>query len=215
MNRPTEFSDLESLVLIKFIQEKDKNAELAFIEFCLRFEEPLKILVERSAKGFGLSREDVIQILEKTFSRFLKYPKFDPNKVKVSKIDNGIILYLARIAKRTLIDEIKLKNGAFVSPYTGVEQIVFDFPKNIDKQLLNSENFKIISDVLSRFSWKHKIIYLTYASYEEKGFNLPRKLLKELRTTLALDQDTIRYYKFEVFQKIAEYREIWQKRRGT
>ena len=113
---------------------------------------------------------------------------------------------MARIARRTLIDEIKLKNGAFVSPYTGEEQIIYDFPKNIDKHLLESEDFRIISDVLSRFSWKHKIIYLTYSAYEEAGFNLPRRLLIELRTTLALDQNTIRYYKFEVLQKIAEYK---------
>lgn len=214
MNFSRELSEIETLELIKFIQEKNKYAESAFIEFCFRFEEPLKKIVERSAKGFGLSREDAIQILEKTFLRFWKYPKFDPLKVKVSHIDNGIILYLARIASRTLIDEIKLKNGAFITPYTGDEQIIYDFPKNIDSRLLDSDDFQILSSVLSRFSWKHKIIYLTYSTYEEAGFNLPRKLLAELRKTLALDQDTIRYYKYEVLQKIAEYKELWQKRRN-
>lgn len=208
-------SSLELIREIKLNKDptKRKNAEAAFNIFCFRFEEPLKKIIERSCRGYGLSSEDAIEILELTFKRFWLYPKFDADKVRSSDLEKGIILYLARIAQRGLIDVIKLKNGSTYSPYDGDEHIVYDFPKISNPKLVNDENYLIINEVLNHLSWKHKVIYLTYSSFEHKGFKLPRKLLADLRATLQLSQNTIRSYRFEVVEKIEEYKNLWQKRK--
>jgi len=208
-------SSLELIREIKLNKDptKRKNSETAFNTFCYRFEEPLKRIIERTCRSYGLSSEDAIEILELTFKRFWVYPKFDANKVRSSDPEKGIVLYLARIAQRGLIDVIKLKNGSKYSPYDGDEHIVYDFPKISNPKLVNDENYLIINEVLNHLSWKHKVIYLTYSSYEHKGFKLPRKLLADLRATLQLSQNTIRSYRFEVAEKIKEYKNLWQKKK--
>jgi len=207
-----EKSSLELIQEIKLNRDpaNRKNAETAFNTFCFRFEEPLKKIVERSCRGYGLTSNDAIEVLELTFKRFWQYPKFEAHKIKSSDTEKGIILYLARIAQRALIDLIKLKSGSKYSPYDGDEQIVHEFPKISNPKLINDENYLIINEVLNNLSWKHKVIYLTYSSYEHKGFKLPRKLLADLRTDLQLSQSTIRSYRFEVVKKIEEYRNLWR-----
>ena len=210
-----KMSSLELIQEIKLNRDPSnrKNAENAFNTFCFRFEEPLKKIIERSCRGYGLSSNDAIEVLELTFKRFWQYPKFDAHKIRSSDPEKGIILYLARIAQRALIDVLKLKNGCKYSPYDGEEHIVYDFPKISNPKLVNDENYLIINEVFSHLSWKHKVIYLTYSSYEHNGFKLPRKLLADLRATLKLSQNTIRSYRFEVAEKIEEYKNLWQKKK--
>lgn len=209
MERHPEFTNIEALRLIIIIQEKNEDAAPAFIEFCRRFDQPLIKLVERSARGFGLSKEEAVQILNSTFERFWKYPNFDLNKMNASSVEKGVVLYLVTIARRLILDQLKLQKGEFLTPYDGSEQIIYDFPKEMNPSQLESEKFRIISKVLSGFSRKHKVIYLTYEAYAEEGFNLPRKLLQELREELDISQNTIRSYRNEILNKIKEYTELW------
>jgi len=70
-------------------------AVAAFNAFCFRFEEPLKKIIEKTCRSFGLTKEDAIEILDLTFRRFWQYPKYDAKKSCVSNIDKGIIIYLS------------------------------------------------------------------------------------------------------------------------
>jgi len=212
----TSFQEKPSLELIRDIQlnrdpNKQKISEAAFHAFCFRFEEPLKKIIERTCKNFGLSTEDAIEILDLTFKRFWQYPKFDPQKNSASNIDKGIIIYVSRIAQRTFIDVIKKRNGATESPFNGEEQIIYGFPEITNPTLLNDEKYAIIREILDKLSWKHKVIYLTYTAYEHDGYKLPRKLLSDLRDELGISQNTIRSYRFEVIRKIEEYTKLWQR----
>ena len=210
MERHAEFANIESLRLIEIIQEKNDAAEPAFIEFCRRFDQPLIKLVERSARGFSLSKEEAVQILDSTFERFWKYPNFDPSKMNASTVEKGIVLYLVGIAKKLILDLLKLQKGESATPYDGTERIIYDFPEDMDPTHINSEKYRIISKVLADFSRKHRIVYLTYEAYAHKGYNLPRKLLQELRDELEIEQSTVRSYRHEVLNKIKEYTELWK-----
>lgn len=210
MERHSDFINISSVRLIEIIQKRNDDAEPAFIEFCRRFDQPLIKIVERSAKGFGLSKEEAIQILDKTFERFWKYPNFDSHKMNVSTVEKGIVLYLVGIAKKLIYDQLKLQKGELATPYDGTEKIVYDFPKDMDIKHVNSEKYRIISQVLASFSRKHRIVYLTYEAYSHEGYNLPRKLLQELRDELEIEQNTIRSYRHEVLNKIKEYTELWK-----
>ena len=175
----------------------------------------IKKIIERSSLSYGLSPEDAIEILDTTFTRFWQYPNFDAQKARTTDIEKSIVLYLAKIAQRTLIDVFKKKSGGKISPYNGEEQIIYDFPKISDPKLINDKNFQILKEVLSLFSDKHKAIYLTYATYEQNGYKLPRKLLAELRETFNISQNTIRSYRHEVIERIKEHKELWMKLLST
>ena len=71
-----------SLDLIQDIQlnkdlKKQEIAVAAFHAFCFRFEEPLKKIIEKTCRSFGLTKEDAIEILDLTFRRFWQYPKYN------------------------------------------------------------------------------------------------------------------------------------------
>lgn len=56
-----------------------------------------------------------------------------------------------------------------------------------------------------------RTVYLTYKQYEKLGFNLPKKLLEELREHLGgISQTTIRTYKKEAFDKIKSFTDIME-----
>lgn len=85
----------------------------------------------------------------------------------------------------------------------------------------NHENYEIefqssnirlraIKSALETLSEKHKIIYLTYSSYEYPDKKLPRPLLNKMREELGINQATIRSYKKDVFDKVKEYINIYE-----
>lgn len=152
-------------------------------------------------------------ISRSTFERFLKYPKFNFAKSRSKDFDTGVRLYLYGIAQRLLLNLAKEEDQ--FSPYSGDEGIVYelipveDLPVKAEQRKEVVARYELIKKALDRLGPKHKIIYLTYQRYQEKGFKLPRHLTEKLRTELELTQATIQFYKKEAYDKIQEYLEIY------
>ena len=67
----------------------------------------------------------------------------------------------------------------------------------------------IILKAIESLTPSQRTVYLTYSQYEKLGFNLPKKLLQELRQQLGdISQTTIRTYKKEAFDKIKSFTEV-------
>lgn len=214
-----EWRDYEKTVTIELIElikmkgdpKHLETAKAAFHAFYFRFLKSVAKKAEIVSKNNGHDREFAVEITEKTFEKFWKYPAFKLEKMNASTPEKGVELYLSRIAQNCFYDLINKKNGINVSPYNGHEEIVYEVPTPNEFVNISNERFQILNKVLSTFSWKHRIIYLTYLQHEVNGHKLPRKLLIELRKKLDVTQDTIRFYRHEVLTKISEYTEIWRK----
>lgn len=211
------YEKTSTIELIEHIKMKDKpghleNANAAYYAFCFRFEEEIKKKAEIICKNNGFEKEFAIEVIQRTFKRFWKYPKFDPEKCKTSTIEKGVVLYLNRIAQNSFTDLVLEHKGINISPYDGSEDIVTEIPIPSNIAIVNNENYQIIKAVLDTFSEKHKIVYLTYLKHEINGHKLPRKLLTELREKLGISQETIRSYKNEVVNKLNEYKKIWHRK---
>ncbi len=211
--------------LIEYIQwrgqpEYKTLSEDAFIAFCFRFRDDVQKKCRVICRNRGLDNTVADEIAEKTFARFLKYPKYSAAKCKSGDTDTCVKLYLYKFASRVLSDYIKSETDG-PNPFTGEEEIIDDFPDieampvPPEKKALLEKHYGIIKAALERLSDKHKIIYLTYKQYEDElneGFYLPRPFLKRLQDRLGLSQASIRVYKKEAFDKIEEYLNIYGKR---
>ena len=212
-----DYEHTPTIGLIELIKMKGNpnhldTATAAFNAFCFRFQQSIAKKAEYISKNNGYDKEFAIEIIERTFQKFWKYPEFKLQKMKASTPDRGVELYLLRIAQNCFYDLVNERNGINVSPYDGQEEIIYEIPKHDALLDVNNEKFMILKKVLDSFCWKHIAIYLTYLQYEMKGHKMPRKLLSELRDKLNLTQDTIRNYRFEVISKINEYTELWQQK---
>ncbi len=208
--------------LLQYINWKNdpdykQAAQQAFIVLCYRFREPVAKKCEIIAKQKGLSSSDAIEIAENTFKRLYKYSNnFDSERHK--DCDKGLKYYLFTIAQNECTKLYCKRNGIGVSPYTGDEQIITEFPEINDNIGLNSitrnqleKERKIIQLALERHTWKHQVIYLTYKFHQIDGHKMPRKLLQELRDMLGLGQNTINAYKKEINDTIDDYLKIYGK----
>ena len=207
--------------LVEFIRwgkqpEHKKLGEDAFIAFCFRFRERIQRTCRIIAEKAGYDDTVGDNIAETVFAKFFKYPNYNPLKCKSGDIDKCVELYLYKFAQRGLSDY----NTGLKSPFSGDEEIVFDFPDiedysdvPIEKKAELEKKYEIIKNALERLSNKHKIIYLTYKQYDEElkdGMHyLPRALQEQLQNHLVLSQASIRKYKKEALDKINEYIEIY------
>jgi hypothetical protein len=204
--------------LIEYIRwyqdpELKDSAEDAFRAFCFRFQLDLAKKCVPICANLGFGKDIAYDLAERTFERFLKYPKFDPEKSRSDDYDTGVRLYLYGIAQRLLFNLYNEQDK--FSPYSGDEGIIYELPP-LDSLSVKAEQrkeltgrYELIKKALERLGPKHKIIYLTYQRYQEKGFKLPRQLTEKLRTELELTQATIQFYKKEAYDKIQEYLEIY------
>ncbi|WP_116109409.1 MULTISPECIES: RNA polymerase subunit sigma [unclassified Lewinella] len=205
--------DLVELISWKADDDYAVEAEKAFREFYFRFCQDVAQKCEIICTNWGYDVSTAVQLTERTFGRFWKYPNFTKDKAKSSNIDKAVLLYLLGIAKKELL-KIR-QDETSENPYTGEERIIKTFPNvdsyntPIETKMILKKKYKIIQNALARLSEKHKIVYLTYKAYEKDGYNLPGKLLKELRSELNLSQSTIRFYKMEAYKKVDEYLEIY------
>ncbi|WP_028298598.1 RNA polymerase sigma factor [Olivibacter sitiensis] len=218
-----EWKELESETtetLIQYIQwrsdpELKDAADAAFHAFCFRFQKDVAHKCLVICRNRGYDKEIAYELAQRTFERFLKYPNFDFSKSRAKDFDNGVKLYLYRFAFNLLNDMHHEQNNPNPNPYTGEEDLVYDIPDIPDsnykpEQLrILKEKRELIQKALERLGPKHKIIYLTYQQFAEKGFKLPRHLTEKLRMQLGLTQATIQFYKKEAFDRIAEYLEIY------
>jgi DNA-directed RNA polymerase specialized sigma24 family protein len=210
--------------LLEFIKMKDdtslnKQAEDAFRVFTYRHQLELMKKLIPICKGWGYDEQVASELAYQTFERVWKYPKYDSSKASQISVETKVLFYLFGIAKRLLV-EYKRRNEGEMSPFTGEEQIIYNYP-NIDKLDVPIKKkdeleryYSIIKEALDNLSLKHRIIYLTYKQYEsdtKNGFKLPRNLLTNLRKELNLTQNTIRSYKNEAFKEIKRKLESYEK----
>lgn len=180
----------------------------AFQVFCFRFQTQLIKKLIPVCNRWEKDKDFAIELAYKIFDRFRQYPKsFDKVKCK-KEIDTCVVLYLLSFAQYLLCDFKRDEEKQINSPYNGDEEIIREFPV-INEEDYNLERLRdikrihnIIDKALSRFSPKHKVIYLTYKAYEKDGFKLPRSLLKSMRDELDLTQSTMRVYKKEAFEQV-------------
>jgi len=206
--------------LIEYIQWRDQLdyqqvAEDAFRALAFRFSKEVtrKCRIISGNWGYDSIAGDIIA--ERTFARFWKYPKtFTSSKCK-KEIDNCFKFYLFAIAQTQLVDYRKEVLGLDQSPYSGEEQIIYEFP-NLEALNIPSEARRdlkkkedIIKKAFERLSAKHRIIYLTYKAHEITGHKMPRTLLKTLRDELELTQSSVQVYKKEAYDKVDEYLSIY------
>ncbi|MCC8423566.1 RNA polymerase sigma factor [Mucilaginibacter sp. UR6-11] len=204
--------------LIEYIRwysdpELKDTAEDAFRAFCFRFQLDLAKKCEVICYNLGHGKDIAHDLAQRTFERFLKYPKFDFTKSRSKDFDTGVRLYLYGIAQRLLLN-LYSEQDKF-SPYSGDEGIVYELlpldslPVKAEQRKEVTARYELIKKALDRLGPKHKVIYLTYQRYQEKGFKLPRPLTEKLRTELELTQATIQFYKKEAYDKVQEYLEIY------
>jgi DNA-directed RNA polymerase specialized sigma24 family protein len=212
-------SEESTEALIAYMQWRNEagyedSAINAFRSFFFRFQEELIKKTRVVARKWGYDNEVADIIAERAFDRFWRYPNFDIAKSKVKNYDKAVLIYLFAIAAHLLADYRKEQNGD-ISPFTGNEIVIREFPDIENSQLPNErkailkERSEIIEKALARLTPKHKIIYLTYKQYEHDGNKLPRKLLESLRQELNLTQSSIQVYKKEAFDKVNEYLNIY------
>jgi DNA-directed RNA polymerase specialized sigma24 family protein len=208
--------------LIEYIRWKDQPdyteiAKESFRVFTFRFQLYLLKKLIPICKNWGYDEQIASEIAYKTFERVWKYPTFDKNESTQQDYDKAVCYYLYRIAERLLADYKKIEEGE-VSPFSGDEEIVYDFPDienmhiSMERKAILLERYEHINKALSRLSSKHKIIFLTYKQYESEvkdGHKLPRKLLKKLRDELDLTQSTIRVYKKEASNEVETYLKVY------
>ena len=108
----------------------------AFKAFCFRFQKDITHKCRVIATNWGYDNHVGDIIAERTFSRYWKYGKFDKTKSNVADTDTAVKLYLYKIANESC--RITKELTADLSPYTGDEEIVTEFP-NIDMSKVSVE----------------------------------------------------------------------------
>lgn len=200
--------------LLEYIRWKEdvgyvEIAKEAFRVFTYRYQIDLQKKLIPICKNWGYDRQVATEIAYSTFERVWKYPTYSKEKSKQTDFEKGLMFYLYGIARRLLADYKKFENGDG-NPFTGDEEIVWDFPEDANKErkAILADRQEHIKNLLGRLSPKHRVIYLTYKQYESEtkgGRKLPRELLKKLRTELDLAQSTVRSYKNEAFNEVEIY----------
>jgi len=217
-----EFEHETTEDLVEYIRwrknpEDVEVAEDAFRAFCFRFQKDVTHKCRVIATHWGYDNHVGDIVAERTFARYWRYGKFDKSKSKVADTDTAVKLYLYKIAKREL-SKYKTEQSADLNPYTGDEEIVYEFPNidaakgSVEKRAELKRIQEIIENALARLTPKHKIIYLTYKTYQQEGHNLPRGLLKQLRDELELAQTSIQVYKKEAYDTVDEYLKLYGSR---
>lgn len=200
----SRFKDTETEILIEYFQNEDMDDSIrndSFLALCLRFRADLIKKSEVICSRRGHDPEVAYQIVENTLIRYGKSRNFKTELGNQLSIDDCFRVYLYRIANNELCryykNEEKRKRGQL---YDGSETIITVLPVDIKK--LDPVD-QIIHEHLMALSYSHRVIYLTYKTYEREGVNLPRKLQKELREHLGgISQATIRAYKKEAIDLI-------------
>lgn len=208
------FKLLPSDELIEYISFKDEfpeEAELAFTEFCDRFQVDVLQKAEIYSNKYGHSEVIALDIANCTFAKVWKYHSFDKKKTKVKNIDTAIKLWLYPIVFNELM-KYGIKNTC-VEPdkedldiVENVDELInFTVGGDIEKNRDLKVHLEILEKAMLGLSDKHKIIYLTYKAYENNYKNLPRSVSKKLKEKLNLAASSIRVYKKEANLHVKNY----------
>jgi len=203
----------ELLDYISFKSEYPKEAELAFAEFCRRFEQDVLQKAEVYCSKFGYNEIIALDVAYCTFARVWKYPTFDMKKLKSKTIDRGILLWLypimyTQILKfehaSTCADPNEEEALEIITNLDGLAEKLCDSDDIEDKKILRKK-LQIMDGAFLGLTEKHKIIYLTYKAYERVGKTIPRAISKKLQETLELVPVTIRIYKRDANLHVENY----------
>lgn len=208
-DEPTE--DLIEYMKCKVDVSYVELAKAAYVAFNFRFRSDVEDKARKIGKYWGFDRETCDQEVENAFKRFFQYPfKFTKAKCKTSLIDDCVKFYLYSVVQNRFKDYYNELFQENPSPYDGMEQVVVEFPEleslELDSKI--EDEYKSLhqkmATLLNNLTFNERVIYLTYKTYEKKGFKLPRKLLNELRQVTGLKQSSIRVYKMQALEKMNE-----------
>jgi len=218
MAEKIDFENMNGVDLLGYISFKNEfpdEAKMAFIIFCYRYQQDLLKKSEIFCSKFGHNEVKALLAVECTFEKVWKNAgTFDMKKAKTKNVDNAILLWMYPI----LYTQIILFRNRDTCAQPSEEEdlsIIYDIDGMIQYRIGEDlENKKELRAALEKInsaflglSEKHKIIYLTYKTYEEKGKNLPRSVSKKLKEQLDLTQNSIRVYKMEAYQHVFNYLE--------
>lgn len=188
-------------------QSTESQKENAFHAICYRFKDDVLKRSEIVCKRFGHDITVAEQITTATFTSYAKKGNFLIQKATQQDVDEAFKGYLFRIAKNELTNYYREQQRKKDYPYDGTEHIITELPI-LEGMKLSLEQ-SIIIKAIESLTPSQRTVYLTYSQYEKLGFNLPKKLLQELRKQLGdISQTTIRTYKKEAFDKVKSYTEV-------
>ncbi|PKP08610.1 MAG: RNA polymerase subunit sigma [Bacteroidetes bacterium HGW-Bacteroidetes-4] len=193
-----------SLDLLEYIRWKDeypKEAQAAFSEFCLRFDQTVLKTAEINCKKWNLSATVALDIVNCTFARVWKYTSYNHEKSKTENIDNGIKRWLSKIVFTQLTNYSN--RGTCFEPDKETDlSLIYTLDDFVEKSTVDTlkrkelkEQLSVLDDVINSLGEKHRIIYLTYKLYTHEGNNIPRDVSKKLQIELGLVPGSIRKYK--------------------
>ncbi|MEK6511847.1 RNA polymerase subunit sigma [Myroides odoratimimus] len=201
----------ELIEYISFKSEFPKQAQLAFVEFCSRFEKGVLQKAEIYSNKYGYSEVIALDVANCTFAKVWKYHSFDKKKRKAKNIDAAIKIWLNAIAYNELMkfgikdtcSEPEIDDLDIVEDIEGLINITVG--DDVEKKRNLKVHLEILDKAMLGLSEKHKIIYLTYKAYENSHKNIPRSVSKRLQIKLNLVANSIRVYKKEANTHINNY----------
>lgn len=217
-NQDIDFEKMSSVELLEYISFKEEfltEAQLAFVQFCYRFEKDLKRKSEIYCNKYGYSEVVALEIANCTFARVWKYPTFDKEKSKTKDLDKGILIWMYRILYTQIIKYGEQNSCAEpseeedLSIVTNAEELLKRFDTlELETKRVVVEKLRTIERALTRLSEKHRIIYFTYRAYKKEGKNVPRPITKLLREKLSLTQKSVNTYYGDAQRHVTNYLNI-------
>lgn len=200
--------DTERLTEIYQNKNNSKSQrENAFHALCHRFKNDVLNKCEIICKRFGHDVTVAEQIATATFIAYARKGDFQISKTHRDNVDLAFKVYLYKISRTELTNYYREQQRRNNNPYTGEERIITELPP-LPGVKLNLKQAILIKAIES-LTPAQRTIYLTYKQHEKLGFNLPKKLLEELREYLGgISQTTIRTYKKEAVDKIENYTKV-------
>lgn len=203
-----------SLDLLEYIRWKDEypeEAQAAFSEFCLRYDQAVLKAAEIYCRKWNLSSTVALDIVECTFARVWKYTSYDHTKSKTDNINNGIKRWLSKIAFTQLTNYTD--RGTCYEPDKETDlSLIYTLDDFVEKSTVDNltrkelkEKLSIIEEFINGQEEKHRIIYLTYKLYTHKGNNIPRSVSKKLQDELGLVPGSIRKYKEQANKQVDNF----------
>jgi len=215
-DKSIDFENMSGAELLEFIfcfkEEYPEQSERAFAIFCYKYERDLLQKAEIYCSKFGYNETVALMVAECTFARVWKYPTFDIKKVKTKNIDTAIYQWLYPILYTQIVLLGKQDTCAEpteeedLSIISNIDELIsHTVGDNVEKTKELKTKLNIIDSALLGLSEKHRIVWLTYKAYEQRGKNIPRSVSNKLQEQLDLTQNSIRVYKMQANQHINDY----------
>ena len=217
MSEKIDFKNMVGSELLEYISFKDEfpnEAQLAFSVFCDRYQRDILEKSEIQCSKFEYNEVVALLAANCTFDKvWQKAHTFDMNKASTKRVDKAILLWMYRILytqillfknQDTCAQPTKEEDLSLIEDLDGLVN-VFE-PENLEKKKELKEKCHFLENVLQGLSLKHRIIYFTYLAYKpEKGKNIPRSVSQKLQEQLDLTQASIRVYRKEAIDLVANY----------